>query len=71
MRLADSLRLIEELKKFVSSQEVGAAFASMFAPYGFTMVSCGGSHETPSGQVWDFFFNTWPPEWLLEYQKND
>jgi hypothetical protein len=71
VKLADSLRLIEQLKKCVSSQEVGDAFARAIAPHGFTMVSCGGSRETPSGRVWDFFFNTWPPEWLLEYQKND
>jgi DNA-binding CsgD family transcriptional regulator len=71
MRLADSLRLIEAFKKCASSQEVGAAFASAIAPYGFSMVSCGGSRETPSGRVWDFFFNTWPPEVLLEYQNND
>ena len=71
MRLADSLLLVEELKKCVSPQDVGAAFASKIAPYGFTMVSCGGSRETASGRVWDFFFNTWPPEWLLEYQQND
>jgi DNA-binding CsgD family transcriptional regulator len=71
MRLADSLRLVEALKECASSQEVGAVFASMIAPHGFTMVSCGGSRETPSGRVWDFFFNTWPPELLLEYQNND
>jgi hypothetical protein len=71
MKLVDSLRLVEALKKCASSQEVGAVFASTIAPYGFTMVSCGGSRETPSGRLWDFFFNTWPPEWLLEYQKND
>jgi DNA-binding CsgD family transcriptional regulator len=71
MKLADSLRLVEALKKCASSQEVGATFASTIAPYGFTMVSCGGSRETPSGRVWDFFFNTWPSEWLLEYQRND
>jgi DNA-binding CsgD family transcriptional regulator len=71
MKLADSLRLVEALKKCASSQEVGAVFASTIAPYGFTMVSCGGSRETPSGRLWDFFFNTWPPDWLLEYQKND
>jgi DNA-binding CsgD family transcriptional regulator len=71
MRVADSVRFIEGLKECVSSQEVGAAFASMIAPYGFTMVSCGGSRETPSGRAWDFFFNTWPPEFLLEYQNND
>jgi DNA-binding CsgD family transcriptional regulator len=71
VKLADSLLLIEELKKCASSHEVGAAFARTIAPHGFTMVSCGGSRETPTGRVWDFFFNTWPPEWLLEYQKND
>jgi DNA-binding CsgD family transcriptional regulator len=71
MRVSDSLRLIEVLSKCESSQEVGAAFVSMIAPHGFTMVSCGGSRETPSGRVWDFFFNTWPAEWLREYQAND
>jgi LuxR family quorum sensing-dependent transcriptional regulator len=71
MKLADSLLLIEQLKQCTSSHEVGAAFAGMIAPHGFTMVSCGGSRETPSGRVWDFFFNTWPAEWLLEYQQND
>ena len=71
MRLADSLRLVEALKECSSSQQVGTLFASTIAPYGFTMVSCGGSRETPSGRVWDFFFNTWPPEILLEYQNND
>src|SRR5258708_36092460 len=71
MRLADSLRLVEALKKCASSQEVGAVFASTIAPYGFPMVSCGGSRETPSGRVWDFFFNTWPAELLLGYQQND
>jgi hypothetical protein len=71
MRFADSLLLIKEPKKCASSHQVGAAFASMIAPNGFTIASCGGYRETPSGRVWDFFFNTWPPEWLLEYQKND
>jgi hypothetical protein len=59
MRLSDSLRLVEAFKECSSSQQVGTVFASTIAPYGFTMVSCGGSRETPSGRVWDFFFNTW------------
>jgi LuxR family quorum sensing-dependent transcriptional regulator len=71
MNLEDLLFFIESLPKFQTSQEVGAAFASMIAPYGFTMASCGGSRETPSGRVWDFFFNTWPAELLLGYQKSD
>jgi DNA-binding CsgD family transcriptional regulator len=71
MKLTDSLLLIDKFKNCASSQEVGAAFANTIAPHGFTMVSCGGSRETPSGRVWEFFFNTWPPEFLLEYQSND
>lgn len=71
MKLNNSLLFIETLPKYKTSKEVGAAFASMIAPHGFLMASCGGSRETPSGRVWDFFFNTWPVEWLLEYQKND
>lgn len=71
MKLADALCLIEELQTCTSSQEVGVAFASAIAPHGYTMVSCGGYRETPSGRLWDFFFNTWPAEWLLEYQERD
>jgi DNA-binding CsgD family transcriptional regulator len=71
MKFSDAFLFIEQLKVCTSSQQVGAAFAGMIAPHGFTMVSCGGSRETPSGRVWDFFFNTWPPEFLLEYQNND
>ena len=71
MKLDDSLLFIESLPKYQTSQEVGAAFTSIIAPHGFLMASCGGSRETPSGRVWDFFFNTWPAELLLGYQKND
>jgi hypothetical protein len=71
MKLVDALLLIEEFKGCTSSHEVGAAFACSIAPHGYTMVSCGGSRDTPAGRAWDFFFNTWPPEVLLEYQKND
>lgn len=71
MKLADSLRFIGGLQECQSSRQVGDAFSGMIAPNGFLAVSCGGSRETPSGRVWDFFFNTWPAEWLLEYQKND
>ena len=33
--------------------------------------ACGESRDTPEGRGWEFFFNTWPAEWLLEYQQND
>jgi DNA-binding CsgD family transcriptional regulator len=71
MKLTDSLAFIEELRTCASSQEVGAAFASMIAPHGFPMVSCGESRQTPAGRDWRFFFNTWPSDLLLEYQNND
>jgi DNA-binding CsgD family transcriptional regulator len=71
MKLTDALPFTEQLKTCASLQEVGAAFASMIAPHGFPMVSCGESRETPTGRDWKFFFNTWPADVLLEYQNND
>src|SRR5471030_1272397 len=71
MKLTDARVLIETFDQCSSSQQLGTAFATAIAPHGFPMVSCGDSRETPTGRVWDFFFNTWPPEWLLEYQRND
>ncbi len=35
------------------------------------MVSCGVSAETPEGLTWQFYFNSWPAEWLAEYRDND
>ena len=71
MKLADSLPLIEKLSQYKSSQEVGVAFADFVAPYGFVATACGESRDTPEGRRWEFFFNTWPAEWLLQYQQND
>jgi LuxR family transcriptional regulator, quorum-sensing system regulator BjaR1 len=71
MKLANALLLVEQFRKCSSLHEVGTAFAGMIAPHGFMMVSCGESSETPSGRAWKFFFNTWPADLLLEYQKND
>lgn len=71
LKMTSALQFISQLEGFSSSEEVGIAFAALIRPHGFTMVSCGGSRETPTGRVWDFFFNTWPREWLLEYQRND
>jgi DNA-binding CsgD family transcriptional regulator len=71
MKLADSLPLIEKLPECKSSQQVGVAFADFVAPYGFIAAACGESRDTPEGRRWEFFFNTWPAEWLLQYQQND
>ena len=71
MKLADSLPLIEKLPQCKSSQQVGVVFADFVAPYGFIAAACGESRDTPEGRRWEFFFNTWPAEWLLQYQKND
>ena len=71
MKLADSLPFIERLPQCQSSQQVGAAFSDFVTPCGFMAAACGESKETPEGRSWEFFFNTWPAEWLLQYQQND
>jgi DNA-binding CsgD family transcriptional regulator len=71
MRLADSIPFIESLPNCRSSQEVGLAFSDFIKQFGFLAAACGESKETPEGRTWDFFFNTWPPEWLLQYQSRD
>jgi DNA-binding CsgD family transcriptional regulator len=71
MKLADSLSFIERLPQCKSSQEAGIAFSDVVGPYGFMAAACGESRETPDGRSWEFFFNTWPIEWLREYQEND
>jgi DNA-binding CsgD family transcriptional regulator len=71
MKLIDALPFTERLPQCRSSQEVGAAFSEFITPYGFVAAAAGESRETPEGRSWEFFFNTWPVEWLLQYQKND
>jgi LuxR family transcriptional regulator, quorum-sensing system regulator BjaR1 len=71
MDLSDAAAFIEGLANHNSSRDVGAAFANWISPGGYLAVSCGESRDTPAGRTWEFFFNTWPSEWLLEYQKND
>jgi hypothetical protein len=65
MNLTDAAAFIEGLPKHDSSRDVGAAFANWISPWGYLAVSCGESRETPVGRTWEFFFNTWPIEWLL------
>lgn len=62
---------IENLSQWRSSNEVGTAFADFVAPHGFIATACGDSRDSPEGRSWEFFFNTWPVEWLFEYQKRD
>jgi DNA-binding CsgD family transcriptional regulator len=71
MKLADSLPFIERLPHCACSRQVGVAFSEFIAPFGFVAAACGESRETPEGRSWEFFFNTWPAEWLLQYQRND
>jgi len=71
MNLIDALPFIERLSSCKSSQQVGAAFAEFITPHGFAAAACGESRETPEGRSWEFFFNTWPAEWLRQYQEND
>jgi DNA-binding CsgD family transcriptional regulator len=71
MKLSDALPFIERLPQCGSSQDVGSAFSDFVRPYGFMAAACGESREIPEGRSWEFFFNTWPSEWLLQYQRND
>jgi len=71
MNLTEPVAFIEGLADHDSSRDVGAAFANWLSPGGYLAVSCGESREIPAGRTWEFFFNTWPIEWLLQYQKND
>ena len=71
MKLAEALPLIEKLSKCKSSQEVGVAFDDFIKPHGFMAAACGESREIPEGRSWEFFFNTWPDEWLRQYQARD
>lgn len=71
MNLTDAAAFIESLPNHNSSRDVGVAFANWISASGYLAVSCGESREMPAGRTWEFFFNTWPIEWLLQYQKND
>ena len=71
MKLADAVPFIDSLPGIHSSQEVGLAFSSFIKRFGFLAAACGESRETPEGRTWDFFFNTWPSEWALQYQNYD
>jgi DNA-binding CsgD family transcriptional regulator len=71
MKLIDSLQLAEQLAHCQSTQQVGTLFTETIAPHGFTMATCGGARDTSAGLVWEFYFNTWPAEFLREYQLND
>jgi len=71
MKLEDSLPFIGRLPCCKSSQEAGIAFSDFIRPHGFLAAASGESRETPDGRSWEFFFNTWPFEWLCQYQKND
>src|ERR1700709_1017144 len=71
MKLIDALSFIERLPQCTSSQLVGTAFGDFIMPHGFVAAACGESRETPEGRSWEFYFNTWPVEWLVYYQKNN
>jgi DNA-binding CsgD family transcriptional regulator len=71
MKLTDLSSFIDQLPCCKSSRAVGFALSEVVKPRGFMAAACGESRETPEGRKWEFFFNTWPVEWLREYQQND
>jgi hypothetical protein len=71
MDLTRAAAFIDRLPALKTSAEVGAAFAEAIGPSGYMAVSCGASCDTPAGRTCDFYFNTWPTPWLVEYQRNN
>lgn len=71
MELQELSAFLDQLPDCKSSQEVGEKFTAFGKGYGIRAAACGESREFPDGRRWRFFFNTWPEEWLLIYQKND
>ena len=71
MKLQKLSAFLDQLPDCKSSQQVGETFSTFVSGYGFRAAACGESREFPDGRRWKFFFNTWPEEWLLTYQKKD
>ena len=71
MKFQDVSVFLAQLPDCRSSQDVGEKFNAFVRGYGFRAAACGESRELPDGRRWEFFFNTWPEEWLSHYQKND
>lgn len=71
MKLQKLSAFLDQLPDCKSSQQVGETFSAFVSGYGFRAAACGESREFPDGRRWKFFFNTWPEEWLLTYQKKD
>jgi DNA-binding CsgD family transcriptional regulator len=62
---------LDQLDRLASRQQIGAAFDAFIRPFGFVCVSAGQTRTMPDGTDWEFFFNTWPAEWLQIYQKRN
>jgi DNA-binding CsgD family transcriptional regulator len=71
MNFQRAFDFIEGLSAVETSREVGVAFTDATAPSGYFAAACGYVRDTPAGQVHEFFFNTWPSDWLSTYQKRD
>ena len=71
MTLEDADLLIDRFETCESAIEVGEVFCAAVRTYGFVATSAGECRATPEGPKWTFFFNTWPTEWLEEYQRRN
>ncbi|MCA3755843.1 MAG: autoinducer binding domain-containing protein [Alphaproteobacteria bacterium] len=54
-----------------SLQEVQALFSTSIAPLGFTVSACGAFFPTSKGPAAQFFFQTWPQDWIKLYQERN
>jgi len=71
LTLSEADAFIEGLPRLDTAAAVGEAFTRAIASHGYLAAACGGSRETPQGRTWDFFFNTWPKDWLRQCQEKD
>ena len=69
--MTDLSPLFEQLPTCETSHDVGVTFSNFVKPFGYMAAACGESREILDGRSWEFFFNTWPAQWLREYQQKD
>jgi DNA-binding CsgD family transcriptional regulator len=71
MDVLKAAAFIDKLPDLQSAAEVGRALMSAIGPSGYIASAAGLAQDTPHGRNWSFFYNTWPKEWLREYQERD
>jgi DNA-binding CsgD family transcriptional regulator len=69
--LSEVEAFMDALPRLETAAAVGHALTRAIAPHGYFAAACEGSRETPKGRMLRFFFNTWPKDWLRQYQERN